>query len=118
MFVFNHIPRTGGTFLLTKLRATERYGGPEVSFGPPVAPRVCFSRSYRPEMLVYHCGGLAFSQRYRRQPGEFTFTLLRDRVDMTYSNFAYMKNRISRGDRIPHWTEAQHRYYDRSRDYR
>jgi len=69
--------------------------------------RILCNREYRPEMLIYHTSGQRFEREFQRRPDDFVFTLLRNRVDMVYSNFAYMNARISRGDKLPGWTAAQ-----------
>ena len=109
MVVFNHIPRTGGTFLIEKLRGTHFGSGPVIGFGErgPLVRRLLCNREYRPEMLIYHTSGKRFEREFRRRPNDFVFTLLRNRVDMVYSNFAYMSARITRGDKLPGWTAAQ-----------
>jgi len=116
MVVFNHIPRTGGTFLVEKLRGTRFGSGPVVDFrdqGPFVRRLLC-NREYRPEMLIYHTSGKRFEREFRRRAGDFVFTLLRNRVDMVYSNFAYMSARIRRGDELPGWTTAQRSFFGRT----
>ena len=62
-------------------------------------------------LLSYHTSGSEFARVFRRRAGDFVFTFLRNRVDMVYSNFAYTKARIERGDRFPGWTEHQYRHF-------
>jgi hypothetical protein len=116
MVVFNHIPRTGGTFLVEKLRGTHFGCGPMIDFGDrgPFVRRLLCNREYRPEMLIYHTSGKRFEHEFKRRPGDFVFTLLRNRVDMVYSNFAYMSARIRRGDALPGWTAQQRSNFGRT----
>lgn len=116
MIVFNHIPRTGGTFLIEKLRKTPFGSGPTVDFAQPnrFVPRLLCDADYRPSMLIYHASGTKFVRAFRRRRGDVVFTFLRNRVDMVYSNFAYMKARIARGDDLPGWGHAQRAYFDRT----
>jgi hypothetical protein len=116
VIVFHHIPRTGGTFLIEKLRQTSLGCGPTIEFSAPsrFVPRVLCNQEYRPVMLIYHTSGKRFERDFHRRPGDFVFTFLRNRVDMVYSNFAYMRMRIRRGDKLNGWTDSQHRYFERS----
>jgi len=116
MIVFNHIPRTAGTFIIEKLRASGLCDGPRIDLRRAAkwVPSMHCDRAYRPRMLTYHCSGAEFAAHYRRLAGDFTFTFLRDRVDMVYSNFAYMKARVQRGDRFRGWPEERYRYYRES----
>jgi hypothetical protein len=116
MIIFNHIPRTAGTFLIKKLRATDLVSGPRIRFGAPLKwiPEILCNADYRPVMLVYHTSGAEFARTYERRPGDFVFTFLRNRIDMAYSNFAYMKRRIERGDELGDWTDIQRQYFCRT----
>ena len=109
MLIFNHIPRTAGTFLQQEIRQSGFAAGPRVHLGRPEkwAPDILCGASYRPVMLIYHVCGGQFARVYRREPGDFAFTFLRNRVDMIYSNFAYMKARVERGDEPRDWSAAQ-----------
>ena len=113
MIVFNHIPRTAGTFIVEKIRASGLCDGPRIDLGRPQKwiPTIHCDRACRPRMLTYHCSGTEFANAYQRHAGDFAFTFLRNRVDMVYSNFAYMKARVERGDRFPGWSLRQYDHY-------
>lgn len=116
MIIFNHIPRTAGTFVIEKIRASGLCDGPRIDLGRPAKwiPTIHCDRAYRPRMLTYHCSGIEFANVYARHPGDFTFTFLRNRVDMVYSNFAYMKARVERGDRFRGWPVQRYDYFRRT----
>jgi hypothetical protein len=113
MIVFNHIPRTAGTFIVEKIRASGLCDGPRIDLRrrEKWIPTMHCDRFYRPRMLTYHCSGIEFGNAYQRHPGDFTFTFLRNRVDMIYSNFAYMSVRVRRGDRFSGWPAQRYEYY-------
>src|SRR5882762_3420906 len=116
MIIFNHIPRTGGTFLIEKLRQSKFGLGPTITFNAQGThvPRLLTDDEYRPTMLIYHVAGSKFERTFHRRSGDFVFTFLRNRVDMVYSNFTYMQERIKRGDSLPGWTATDRRYFERS----
>jgi hypothetical protein len=63
--------------------------------------------------MVYHCSGAEFRKAYRREDGDFTITFVRDPTDLVYSNFAYMQERLLRGD-TPSVRPSEWSYYTRS----
>lgn len=113
MVVFNHIPRTSGTFILQKLRTSGFAGGVRIDFNLPEKwiPEIYCDIYFRPVMMRYHVRGKEFGRVHIRRPGDFVFTFLRNRVDMAYSNFAFMKMRVVRGDCFPNWNYEQYSYY-------
>ena len=113
MIIFNHVPRTAGTFIVEKIRESGFCDGPRIDLrrSEKWIPTFHCDRTYRPRMLTYHCSGIEFANHYQRDPGDFAFTFLRNRVDMIYSNFAYMSVRVRRGDRFPGWSQQRYDYY-------
>jgi hypothetical protein len=115
VLVFHHIPRTGGTFLGQTIKASPFAGGPMVHLGANQkwVPDLYLDRVFRPVMLCYHCSGAEFAHVFDRRPGDFVFTFLRDRVDMVYSNYAYMRRRVDRGDALQPWATGAHEHFAR-----
>ncbi len=100
MVILNHIPRTAGTFLLAQLRQAPLANGYRtIQPFRRMTPRIYLDHESRPSLLVYHTSGTEFARHFKRRKGDWVFTFLRNRVDMLYSNFAYMKQRVERGDR-------------------
>ena len=115
MLVFHHIPRTGGTFLNETLRRSAFAGGPKIHLatGEKWVPDIYLDRVFRPVMSTYHTSGAEFSRVFDRRPGDYVFTFLRDRVDMVYSNYHYMRARVLRGDLLEPWAAGADAHFRR-----
>jgi hypothetical protein len=116
VLVFHHIPRTGGTFLNETLRNSALAGGPKIHLATDRkwVPDIYLDREFRPVLLTYHTSGAEFARVWRRRPGDYAFTFLRDRVDMVYSNYHYMRARVVRGDRFEPWAAGANEAFGRS----
>jgi hypothetical protein len=119
MYIFNHIPKTGGASmyrLLGQLIGQERLS-PHLKFNEEVRYEVS-AADYEKYFVIYGHLGVIWNDIVG--PGRRWMTILRDPVERVLSQYYYWRNMVPRSPHLPHVNGAQTLSlgeFVRSRDY-